>query len=264
MSQPEVFDLDDGGLAPKKKPVREQKAVKPASPEGSPKDRLASLLENVPAQSDESTYNSCLLPSGKEILIRSAYFDDERNALNLARSQKMPYIEALAKLVTKGVDYNELPYFDHIYILLKVREFSFGSSYPIEHNCWKCEETNNLTVDINNLKVDRVDVPLHSLTVKVDLPIAKKRVTARIPRISESIETGMEFLVNYIISVEEETDKYILKAFIEALPLRDAETIKKAITPDYGVDPTVNFNCNKCKTLNTITLPISADFFTLS
>lgn len=264
MSDLKVHDLDDEGIKPKKKQASKKKTVDLQEPKGSLKDRLNKLLENVPAQDNDSTYNRCILPSSREIFIRSAYFEDEREALTLARAEKIPYIEALTKIVTKGINYSELPFFDHVYILLKVREYSFGSSYPITVNCDSCDAENELVVDINNLRVDRCPTPMTSLEVTVDLPIAKKKVVARIPRITESDKLGNNFLHTYIISVDNETDKYVLEAFIKALPVKDTETIKNAINPDYGVDPTVNFNCISCKNLNTILLPIDSNFFTLS
>lgn len=260
MEEVDVLELESGIT----KPAINPKATKHSVGSGpSLKDRLNKLLENVSNPEEDSTYHSCILPSGKEIFIRPAYFEDERQALQISRSQKIPYIEALARLTVKDVNYNELPYFDHLYILLKLREFTFGNEYPVQFNCAYCNEENHLTVKVNELHVNRANPPLESLEVSVKLPIAQKTVYARIPRITESSEATMDKIANFILRVEDEDDSHVIRAFLNKLPLKDISTLFKAIINDkFGVDPEIGFQCIKCKELNTYILPLSIDFFT--
>lgn len=262
MNKDNVINLDGEGIdkTPKKR------TVKPAKEQGSMADRLADLLKN-----SSSDYYSFTLPSGKEIQIRPTIFEDERQAAIESAQKGTSIIQALERRVVKGVDVSKLPYFDELFILLKMRQVSFGPK--IELNpipCVHCGEINHgLVVEIDKLYTEIANPPLTSLSVEVDLPITGNRVLARIPSIAEDeldgISTRNDNIYRLVENISGETDTHIIKAFMEKAPVADVKAIKQAIfNHGYGVDTTVNFNCSHCGKLNSVELPLTSDFLPLS
>lgn len=262
MDKDNVINLDSEGIekTPKKR------TVKPAQEKGSMADRLEKLLQNSSLE-----YYSFTLPSGKEIQIRPPLFEDERQAAIEADQNGTSIIQALERRVVKGVDVSKLPYFDELFILLKMRQISFGPK--IELNpipCIHCGEVNQgLVVKIDELYTEVANPPLTSLSVEIDLPVTKNKVIARIPSIAEDeldgISTRNTNIYKLVESISGETDQYIIKAFIEKAPVADIKAIKQAIfNHGYGVDTTVNFDCANCNKLNSVELPLTSDFLPLS
>jgi hypothetical protein len=58
--------------------------------------------------------------------MRPSLFEDERLAAIEAKQTGISIFQALEKRVIKDIDPSTLPYFDELYILLKLRQISFG------------------------------------------------------------------------------------------------------------------------------------------
>jgi hypothetical protein len=217
-----IIDLDGEGI--NKKPS--EKTIKPApktgKPESSLKDRVNALLS--PKYSD---YYSFLLPSGKEISMRPSLFEDERLAAIEAKQTGISIFQALEKRVIKDIDPSTLPYFDELYILLKLRQISFGPEIkllPIK--CSSCgKENDNLQINVDNLNVNRADPPIESLTLEVKLPVTGHTALVRIPTIADNDKSDSEDnLSDLVLKIAEEKDTYVLRAVVDKLPSGDIKS----------------------------------------
>ena len=64
--------------------------------------------------------------------------------------------------------------------------------------------------------------------------------------------------------IEGHTDKSIISAVMDKLPLKDVRTILNAIKSEYGVDTKIKFSCKDCGGVSVVDLPIDANFFDVS
>ena len=261
MDNDNVINLDDGGI--NKNP--EPKAVKPTSAP-SLRGRLDALLNGYSTE-----YYSFTLPSGKEIEIRPSVFEDEREAALESQRLGISLIEALERRVIKDFDPSKYPYYDELFILLKMRQISFGPKLELKPvTCQHCSEENiGLIVELDKLPVTVANPPLEGLIKEITLPATGHKAKVRIPSISDgditNISQNNSNLFKLVVSIGEESDPYIIKEFVNKGPIADVKAMKSVIFDStYGVDTTVNFECQHCRKVNTIMLPINLDFLPVS
>ena len=226
---------------------------------------LDSLLENVKDYTQKTF--EVVTPSKRMVKIRPLTFEDEKKLS--ARLRENKDLNALDVLISETVegDFSNLFFFDKIFILLKVREVSYGSKYKIEAVCKKCKELNKLIVETDKLSTTFVNDGFKGSTV-VELPVAKKKVRTRVPKFWDDIDEDFNDLIHlFIVDVEGHSDTGIIRSFLKRLPARDVSRIRDAIFVDeYGIDTEINFYCNapKCKAENLISLPFELNFFSES
>ena len=103
--------------------------------------RLEKLFGEIPLEADVIVR----LPSlGKyyanntpEVTISPIKFEDEKQLTTSVRNGLNPVNLILSKCVA-GVDHNNLLLMDKLLLLLKIREISYGETYPAAVTCPKC------------------------------------------------------------------------------------------------------------------------------
>jgi hypothetical protein len=63
------------------------------------------------------------------------------------------------------------------------------------------------------------------------------------------------------VDIDGHSDKSIIAAVIDKLPIRDVRGILNTIKSDYGVDTKIKFVCKDCGGAAVMDLPIDANFF---
>jgi len=66
------------------------------------------------------------------------------------------------------------------------------------------------------------------------------------------------------LEIDGHSDKSIVAAVVDKLPLIDIKTILKAFETDYGLDTKVKLECNSCGGVSILELPINSNFFGVS
>ena len=64
--------------------------------------------------------------------------------------------------------------------------------------------------------------------------------------------------------IDGHTDKSIVAAVVDKLPLVDMKTILKTFDTEYGLDTKVKLECNNCGGVSILELPINSNFFGVS
>ena len=151
---------------------------------------------------------------------------------------------------------------------MKLREISYGDDYNTLLLCQECKAENPTTVKLSELNVNPVPDDFEDPITFV-LPIAQKEIKVRQPRVKDEklfldTEQALDQLWRFVTEIEGHTDKSIISAVMDKLPLKDVRTILNAIKSEYGVDTKVKFACKDCGGVSIVDLPIDANFFDVS
>ena len=190
---------------------------------------LADLLGNLPSEEEitvdvpsKGRFYNLLDPT-KPITIRPLTFADEKKLM----TNRAGGTEALNKLIEKcvqNVNISELP-------------------------------VNYLPDDFSN-------------PIEIELPVLKKKIKVRLPRVEDEAymrnpEIALANLWRFVEEIEGHTQKTIISKVIQKLPLKDAHALMNAMgSSGYGMDTRIRFACSYCSLIETMELPIGADFFT--
>ena len=248
-----------------------EKTTTKSSKSMSEEDILELLLKDAP-KTDEVELelpSKCLsykTLNGKTPTLRPMTFDDEKAMI----SHKNPNVDPLNALLSRclnNVSISDLYQADKLYILLKLREISYGDDYPVNINCPSCKKESAMNFKLSALRVNYVDDDF-SDPVEVTLPQLGHKVGVRLPRVKdehyfETTDLALSNLWRFVEYINEFDQKTVISKFLEKIPLRDAHAILAAISgKQFGVETQVQFLCPYCNTTSKMEMPITSDFFT--
>jgi hypothetical protein len=198
--------------------------------------------------------------------LRPMTFEDEKHLVSSQKDQD-PVNILLQRCIT-NINISELLPLDKLYLIMKLREISYGDDYNTLLICQLCKEENPTTIKLSELNINPVPDDFTD-PIEVELPTIKKMAKIRLPRVKDEkllldIETALDQIWRFIVEIDGHTDKSIISAVLEKLPIKDMRTILNAMKTDYGVDTMVKFSCSKCGGVSTVDLPIDANFFDVS
>ena len=200
------------------------------------------------------------------ITIRPMTFDDEKSIVS-AKKEHDPVNLVLQRCVT-NIKVPELLPMDKLYLIMKLREISYGDEYNTLLICQECNAENPTTINLSQLNVNPVPDDF-SDPIELELPQLNKKINVRLPRVKDErlfldTETALNQLWRFVVDIDGHTDKSIISAVMDKLPLVDVRTILNTIKSDYGVDTKVKFACKECGGVSVVDLPIDANFFDVS
>ena len=200
------------------------------------------------------------------VSIRPMTFDDEKSIVNAKKSED-PVNLVLQKCVT-NIKVNDLLPMDKLFLIMKLREISYGDDYSTLLLCKECGAENPTTVMLSELNVNPVPDDFEDPTTII-LPELKKEAVIRLPRVRDEkvfadSATALDQLWRFVVSIDGHTDKSIIAPVMDKLPLRDVKTILNSIKSEYGVDTKIKFACKDCGGVSIVDLPIDASFFDVS
>lgn len=230
---------------------------------------VADLLKDLPADSEVEVElpSECraykLIDPAAPVTIRPLTFEDEKSMLTGGKGAD-PVNIVLQRCVS-NVSVGDLLPMDKMFLLLKLREISYGDDYTVMLLCPECNGENEITVKLSDLTVNPVPDDFTGVE-EVFLKGIKKKVTIRLPRVKDEryitslddIETN---LWRFVSAIEKYTDPAVIAQVIKKLPVRDIKTIMAALKTDYGVERKVKLDCRHCKAVSVVDLPISENFF---
>tara|TARA_Y100001937_G_C7079644_1_gene312285 strand:+ start:22 stop:771 length:750 start_codon:yes stop_codon:yes gene_type:complete len=229
------------------------------------------ILKEMPANeaieldlpSKNRFYN--LKEPGKPITLRPMTFADEKSMLS-KNTGNLDIINKLLARCLENVDVGQLLQIDKLYILMKLREISYGPEYTVSINCSKCKSENKVNFQLDTFNVRYADDNLTDPRT-VHLPVLKKDVVVRLPRVTDekyfaNTEQSLVNLWRFVEKIDKYDSKPVISKVIPQLPIKDAHTLLEAIgCNDYGIDTNVRFDCAYCDNIESMELPITADFF---
>lgn len=199
------------------------------------------------------------------ITLRPVTYDDE---LALVAANPADAVFLLLSRCLSNVSVDELFPFDRDVIFLKLREISFGNGYDLTITCPDCNKQSSVTIEMSDFPV--IPMP-EDLTpeFEITLPISKKKLTLRIPRLKDLKEVrNQKNLLNdlwrFVTKVEQITDVAVIANFLKsnALPLKDVHFILEQLSFQHiGVSTKFQFVCGHCEASNIMNVPFGDDFF---
>jgi hypothetical protein len=196
------------------------------------------------------------------ITIRPMTFDDEKNIVG-ARKGEDPINLVLQRCLTNIKVHDLLP-MDKLYLIMKLREISYGDDYNTLLICTHCKAENPTKIQLSQLNVNPVPDDFSDPT-EVFLEGIQKTALVRYPRVKDerylSAENSFDQLWRFIVEIDGHRDKSIIAAVLEKLPLRDVKFILNALKTDFGLDTLIKFQCQECGGVSVVDLPIDANFF---
>jgi hypothetical protein len=202
---------------------------------------------------------------GAPITLRPMTFEDEKVIVNAKKNQDPTNL--VIERCTSNISIQELLPLDKLYILLKLREISYGDDYNVNLICPACKAENPTTVKLSELNVNPVPDDFED-PVEIMLPALQKTVKVRRPRVKDdkyfADQSILDQLWRFVTEIDGHTDKAIIAKVVERLPIKDTRSILNAMRTEYGVDTRVKFACNDCKEVSVVDLPIDANFFNVS
>ena len=235
-------------------------------------DALNALFSKMPQETEVEV----ILPSKGRfytdfgtVTVKPLLFEDEQRILMSKDSNVNPVNSILSKCI-EGVNITDLLIFDKLYLLMKVREVSYGSEYNFDITCPKCSANIATNLDISkHLEVNCVEDELTDPR-KVKLPVLGVEVEVRFPRVrDEGFLQGLDSVLKnsyrFVVSVDGQTDPVFISAAMKRFHIRDMKTISKAINRhELGVDPRFAFECPQCNHVEAMSVPLDANFFSMS
>lgn len=230
---------------------------------------IEELLKNAPADteiivdlpSEGRAYNR---DGDDPITIRPMRFEDEKSILSSPNANPL---DIILERCVKNIKIQDLLLMDKHYLILKLREISYGNEYGCLLICPKCGAENQTNVLLSELPINPVPDDFKD-PKKIMLPVIKKEVEIRYPRVrDEKYAKGgdwTESLWRYIVSIDGYTDKSLISEVVKKLPLVDMKTIVSELNTPYGVETKAKLECNSCGGVSVVGLPIGANFFGVS
>lgn len=205
----------------------------------------------------------------KGIEIKALTFLDEQNILTSKDNNNDLVSRLLEKTIT-GVNVDELLTMDKMYLLMKVREVSYGDSYDFNITCPQCNTEVKTSLELSeHLNMNQIPEELEDPR-KFKLPKLNVDIEVRFPRNREEIflsspEDFYKNVYRFVTSIDGKSDPVFISKALKRMHIRDTKKIMSEINKgEYGVDPKFIFECPECSYLETMAVPLDVSFFSVS
>ena len=232
-------------------------------------DIINAILEKAPSDaaievelpSENRAYR--LENEGAPITLRPMTFEDEKALINASPGDDP--MNLILDRCTENIRVMDLLQMDKLYLIMKLREISYGDDYDVLLICPDCKGENPTSVKLSELPVYPVPDDF-SDPVEVHLKGIDKMCKVRLPRVRDTkmFESGVDAvdgLWRFVAEIDGHTDKSIIHPVVEGLPLADIKRIMNAMNLPYGIQTQAKLVCKHCGGANVVELPIGANFF---
>jgi hypothetical protein len=234
--------------------------------------RLEKLFGEMPSETDmvvDLPSEGRFYAAGTaKVTVTPIKFEDEKQLASSLKNKINP-VNLIINRCVQGIDTNSLVLMDKLFLLLKVREISYGATYPASITCPKCSAESEVSIDLSNLSINKLPEDITDPR-EITLPKLKKKAKVRFPRVSdEQYLNSQEQIYNNIWRFISELDGVKDPVFIsKAIPKMHIMDIKFIINhimrPDLGLDPRFIYECNSCGGYTEMAVPITENFFSVT
>ena len=205
----------------------------------------------------------------KGIEVQPLTFVDEQKILN-AKDANLDIVSKLLEKTIDGVVVDELLSMDKMYLLMKVREVSYGDLYDFKVTCPACSTEINTSLKLSeHLNMTQVPDDLEDPR-KVTLPKLKVEAEVRFPRSREEIllsdtDEIHKNMYRFVVSIKGNRDPVFISKALKRMHIQDIKKIVSEISKsEYGVNPRFIFQCPECSHEETMAIPMDVSFFSVS
>lgn len=227
---------------------------------------------------------------GKEsVEIRFMTAKDEDILVNKSYIQKGVVLDKLLTnlLIDKKVNLDSILLCDKSALVVAARITGYGSEYIVDMPCPSCAQTSKHTFDLEMFtndfpdddKLESAQVTLtENGTFMLELPKTKVSVEFKLlsgadeKRLAQLAETKKkqnlpdstltDQMKQYIVSVDNESEKGFVNKYIDSMPAFDAKFLRRMyniVTP--SVNNKQEFACSSCGTSQEVEVPLTTTFF---
>tara|TARA_R100001460_G_scaffold84122_3_gene125413 strand:- start:16 stop:825 length:810 start_codon:yes stop_codon:yes gene_type:complete len=235
-------------------------------------DALSSLFEGM---NDEGLSITELPSRGKfyqgfkGVEVQALTFLDEQKILN-SKDGNADIVSKLLEKSLKGVNVDDLLAMDKMYLLMKVRETSYGDNYEFNITCPGCgsEIKTSLTLS-EHLNMTQIPEDFEDPR-EIELPKLKAKVQVRFPRSREEIflkdsDSLYQNLYRFVVSINGIEDPVFISKALKRMHIMDVKKLVSEINKaEYGVNPRFIFECPECNYTETMAIPMDVSFFSVS
>ena len=221
-----------------------------------------SLIVDLPSRS--KFYNSV-----EEVVVSPLTFEEEERILN-SKGKGNDIINLILSNCVKGVSIPELLQIDKLFLLLKVREASYGAVYKFNLGCPACGDEIKTEIDIaKDLNVNYVTDDFEDPR-SLDLPKLGVEASVRFPRNKEEgffkdSGTLAKNLYRFVVSLDGHTDPVFISKAIKRMHIVDVKSIANEVAKgEFGLDPRFMFECPSCGHNAMMEIPLDAAFFSVT
>ena len=233
--------------------------------------RLEQLFGDIPSE----TEITIKLPSeGKfytskvgDVTITPIKFEDEKSLISSLKNNVNPVNLILGKCV-KNLDVNSLLLIDKLFILLKIREISYGAEYPAAITCPECETKSEVNIHLDQLLINYIPNDLEDPRT-INLPKLKKSAKVRFPRVSDEVYLNnhqqiYDNIWRFVTELNEITDPVFINKAIPKMHIMDIKyLLGQILRSDLGLNPKFIFECGMCGKDTEMEVPINENFFSV-
>tara|TARA_R100000234_G_scaffold119820_1_gene103893 strand:+ start:416 stop:1171 length:756 start_codon:yes stop_codon:yes gene_type:complete len=232
-------------------------------------DKMFEGVEATEAQVVDLPSRGRFYKDGANVVVSPLTFEDEERIL-YSKGKGNDVINLIIDKCVKGVNIGELLQIDKLFLLMKVREVSYGSVYKFNLACPSCAEEIRTEIDVaNDLNVNYLPDDIEDPRV-IELPKLGVEAVVRFPRNKEeSLLTDPDGLAKniykFVVSVGGVEDPVFVAKAIKRMHIVDVKTIVSEINKgEFGLDPRFTFECPSCGHNTMMEVPLDASFFSVT
>jgi hypothetical protein len=231
---------------------------------------------------NSATYELEIPSTGERIKYRPFVVKEEKVLLTVLESQDMEQVTRTLRDVIEActfgkVKISDLAMFDLEYLFLKIRAKSVGESAKILLACEKCEEQNEVSINLTDLELkgnpkatSKIQLsPEVGITMKYPTVHRVEQIMTAVNKEGNAVDVILGMIgasIDTIFDAENVYDAKDHKAeeimdFIESLNKTQFEKVQEFFEEFPKLKEDVSFGCTKCGTANNVTLEGMADFF---
>jgi hypothetical protein len=244
--------------------------------EGSKAEDYETELDSLFSNSEDVDSIKVNLPSkGKfynnfqEVSIKPLTYEEEDHILR-SGGKGLGVINMLIEKCVAGIDHSDLLSMDKMYLLLKVREASYGEDYEFSIGCPDCHTEVKTSIKLTeDLRTNEVPDDLEDPRT-FTLPRLGVEATVRFPRSREDgflidTPTTIKNLYRFVITLNGNSDPVFISKAIKRMHVIDVKKLLKEIHKgEFGLDSRFMFECPSCKSTTLMEMPLDAGFFSVT
>jgi len=235
----------------------------------------------LPKLSNDRPIYEMVVPSTKEtVKFRPFLVKEQKNLLVAFESQDQKQILnsmlVCIESCVPGIDIKKLATFDVDYMFTQVRSKSVGETTTVLSACTKCNEENEVKINLGEIGVDGSEIKTEIIPINDDISVEMKYPTYEDTlkyTQSEASNNAAENLFNSIAiciyAVQTKDENILLKheskeeveTFINSLTNQQLEKITQFVDSIPTLIHEQKYNCKKCNHENTLTMKGLQDFF---
>lgn len=231
----------------------------------------------LPKLNDTPKYDLVIPSTGQQVRYRP-YLVKEEKVLMLALESKntraaiQSIVETIEACVQEPIDTSKLKIFDVEYMFTQIRSKSVGETSTIGLKCKSCKTVNDISINIEEVKIDIPDVEnVIELTGDISLRMKWPNYKSLMDLDENSGVTDQTFsmvikCLDAVLTPEEQMSfsdysKEEISEFIDSLTTAQFEKVKNFIQVMPRLKHEVGFHCESCSEENKYTLEGIQDFF---